>query len=98
MSHEPHGMRRRFAASAVSLSLAAGGLTGVAVLAATATAPPAAALDNGLALTPQMGFNNWNSTGCGSQFNESMVEGIADLFVSSGLKAAGYQYVNLDDC
>jgi alpha-galactosidase len=27
-----------------------------------------------------------------------MVEGIADLFVSSGLKAAGYQYVNLDDC
>nr|WP_181442539.1 NPCBM/NEW2 domain-containing protein [Streptomyces tateyamensis] len=45
-----------------------------------------------------MGFNNWNSTHCGTQFNEAMIEGIADLFVSKGLKAAGYQYVNLDDC
>ncbi len=63
-----------------------------------ASAPPAAALDNGLALTPQMGFNNWNATHCGADFNEDMVKGIADLFVSSGLKDAGYQYVNLDDC
>jgi alpha-galactosidase len=45
-----------------------------------------------------MGFNNWNSTHCSADFNESMVEGIADLFVSKGLKDAGYQYVNLDDC
>ncbi|MER6364911.1 NPCBM/NEW2 domain-containing protein [Kitasatospora sp. NPDC001527] len=63
-----------------------------------ATAPPAAALDNGLNLTPQMGFNNWNSTYCGDQFNEAMIKGIADIFVEKGLKAAGYQYVNLDDC
>ncbi|MFC9845754.1 glycoside hydrolase family 27 protein [Streptomyces sp. NPDC060223] len=61
-------------------------------------APATNALDNGLALTPQMGFNNWNSTQCTSTFNEEMIEGIADLFVSSGLKAAGYEYVNLDDC
>ncbi|MEV4612783.1 NPCBM/NEW2 domain-containing protein [Kitasatospora sp. NPDC049258] len=45
-----------------------------------------------------MGFNNWNSTWCGADFNEAMVEGIADLFVSKGLKDAGYRYVNLDDC
>ncbi|WP_189134308.1 NPCBM/NEW2 domain-containing protein [Wenjunlia tyrosinilytica] len=45
-----------------------------------------------------MGFNNWNSTACRAEFNESMVKGIADLFVSKGLKAAGYTYVNLDDC
>lgn len=45
-----------------------------------------------------MGFNNWNSTECRAEFNEEMVKGIADLFVSKGLKAAGYQYVNLDDC
>ncbi|MFJ2192215.1 glycoside hydrolase family 27 protein [Kitasatospora sp. NPDC087861] len=63
-----------------------------------ATAAPAMAVDNGLARTPQMGFNNWNATGCGPQFNEAMVKGIADLFVSKGLKNAGYQYVNLDDC
>ncbi|MCX4539493.1 NPCBM/NEW2 domain-containing protein [Streptomyces sp. NBC_01565] len=45
-----------------------------------------------------MGFNNWNSTHCRAEFNEAMVKGIADLFVAKGLKAAGYQYVNLDDC
>jgi alpha-galactosidase len=45
-----------------------------------------------------MGFNNWNSTHCRAEFNESMVKGIADIFVEKGLKDAGYQYVNLDDC
>ncbi|NED12525.1 alpha-galactosidase [Streptomyces sp. SID9124] len=53
---------------------------------------------NGLALTPPMGFNNWNSTHCRAEFNEAMVEGIADIFVEKGLKDAGYEYVNLDDC
>ncbi|MFB6963254.1 NPCBM/NEW2 domain-containing protein [Streptomyces sp. NPDC056309] len=53
---------------------------------------------DGLALTPPMGFNNWNSTHCRAEFDESMVKGIADLFVTQGLKDAGYQYVNLDDC
>jgi alpha-galactosidase len=53
---------------------------------------------DGLALTPPMGFNNWNSTHCGAQFNEDMVKGIADIFVAKGLRDAGYQYVNLDDC
>ncbi|MEZ0074770.1 NPCBM/NEW2 domain-containing protein [Planotetraspora sp. GP83] len=64
----------------------------------TAVAAPAQALDDGLALTPPMGFNNWNSTHCRAEFNEAMVKGIADIFVSKGLKDAGYQYVNLDDC
>jgi alpha-galactosidase len=61
-------------------------------------APATPALADGLALTPPMGFNNWNSTHCRAEFNESMVKGIADLFVAKGLKDAGYQYVNLDDC
>ncbi|GGL86373.1 alpha-galactosidase [Streptomyces fumigatiscleroticus] len=60
--------------------------------------PPAPALADGLALTPPMGFNNWNSTHCRAEFDESMVKGIADLFVEKGLKDAGYEYVNLDDC
>ncbi|MEV6011029.1 NPCBM/NEW2 domain-containing protein [Streptomyces sp. NPDC051976] len=108
MPHEQHTIRQRLAASAASFTLlVAGAGAGAGALALTAaaavtaqiaTAGPAAAVDNGLALTPQMGFNNWNSTGCGSQFNEAMVKGIADLFVSSGLKAAGYTYVNMDDC
>ncbi|NED83478.1 alpha-galactosidase [Streptomyces sp. SID11233] len=66
-----------------------------------APAPPSAAgakADNGLALTPPMGFNNWNSTHCRAEFDETMVKGIADIFVEKGLKDAGYQYINLDDC
>ncbi|GAA1238639.1 carbohydrate-binding protein [Kitasatospora nipponensis] len=90
----PH---RRLGALCTALSLFAGGGAAVVGL-QLATAPAAMAVDNGIDLAPQMGFNNWNSTHCGSQFNEAMVKGIADLFVSKGLKAAGYQYVNLDDC
>jgi len=72
----------------------------LAALAATVLArpQPAAALENGLARTPPMGFNNWNTTGCTATFNEAFVIGIADKFVSAGLKDAGYTYVNLDDC
>ncbi|MET8223506.1 NPCBM/NEW2 domain-containing protein [Streptomyces sp. NPDC005301] len=80
--------------------LCATGLVAPTALAAPAPAPEpgAPALADGLALTPPMGFNNWNSTGCRSEFNEDMVKGIADIFVAKGLKDAGYQYVNLDDC
>jgi alpha-galactosidase len=65
-----------------------------------AEAPSAAdvKLPGGLALTPPMGFNNWNSTHCRAEFDEAMVKGIADIFVEKGLKEAGYEYVNLDDC
>jgi hypothetical protein len=72
---------------------------GVAVVTTGAAAPtPAYALDDGLARTPPMGFNNWNDTFCGAEFNENYVRAIADLMVSSGLRDAGYRYVNLDDC
>ena len=47
---------------------------------------------------PQMGFNNWNSTHCRDEFDEAMIRGIADKFISLGLKDAGYRYVNIDDC
>jgi alpha-galactosidase len=58
--------------------------------------PPAAALDNGLARTPPMGWNDWNAFGC--NVSEALVEQTADYLVSSGLASAGYQYVNIDDC
>ncbi|MFE9810418.1 NPCBM/NEW2 domain-containing protein [Streptomyces sp. NPDC005548] len=83
------------AAALTSPALAApGGATSAAP--AVRSASPTSA--DGLALTPPMGFNNWNSTHCRAEFDEAMVEGIADLFVEKGLKDAGYQYVNLDDC
>ncbi|KAA2261258.1 glycoside hydrolase family 27 protein [Solihabitans fulvus] len=90
-------MRRRILAVCTALSTVVGAAV-VALGVTVSAAPPALALDNGLAKTPPMGFNNWNSTHCSGTFNEGMVKGIADLFVSSGLKAAGYQYVNIDDC
>jgi len=77
--------------------LLAGALTlGATAAIATVTAAPAGALDNGLALTPPMGFNDWNAFGC--NVDEQLIEQTADFFVSSGLKAAGYEYVNIDDC
>ncbi|MFD9076587.1 alpha-galactosidase, partial [Streptomyces lasiicapitis] len=56
----------------------------------------AEALPDGLALTPPMGFNNWNSTGCA--IDEKMIRDTADRIADSGLKEAGYEYVNVDDC
>ncbi len=43
-----------------------------------------------------MGWNSWNTFQC--NMDEALIKGIADVMVSSGMKAAGYQYVNLDDC
>jgi alpha-galactosidase len=59
-------------------------------------APSAQALDNGLARTPPMGFNDWNAFGC--DVSEQLIEETADYFVSSGMRDAGYRYVNIDDC
>jgi alpha-galactosidase len=60
------------------------------------TATPAQALGNNLALTPPMGWNDWNAYGC--NVSETLVKQTADKIVSSGLASAGYQYVNIDDC
>jgi len=49
-----------------------------------------------LAKTPPMGWNSWNKFGC--NVNENMIREMADAMVSSGMKAAGYQYINIDDC
>jgi alpha-galactosidase len=49
-----------------------------------------------LAATPPMGWNSWNTFEC--NINETLIKAVADAFVSSGMQAAGYQYVNLDDC
>ena len=49
---------------------------------------------NGLAQTPYLGWNTYY--GLGSNFNEQAIKSVADAMVSSGLKAAGYQYVWID--
>ncbi|MFE2358458.1 NPCBM/NEW2 domain-containing protein [Streptomyces parvulus] len=108
MSH-PSGRRTRSAGRTAMAALGAGLLCATVLAAPSsaaggrpATSPPSnpapAGDDSHLALTPPMGFNNWNSTHCRAEFNEEMVRGMADLFVERGLKDAGYEYINLDDC
>ncbi|KAJ7188319.1 glycoside hydrolase superfamily [Mycena filopes] len=41
-------------------------------------------------------WNSWNAYAC--NINEAKIIAAANQFVSLGLKAAGYQYINIDDC
>src|SRR5882724_8469915 len=56
----------------------------------------AAKASGNLALTPPMGWNSWNKFGC--NVSEDMIKDMADAVVKSGMKDAGYVYVNIDDC
>jgi len=49
----------------------------------------------GLAKTPPLGWNSWNTFA--TDINEQLVKDIADKFVELGLKDAGYEYIVLDD-
>ena len=51
---------------------------------------------NDLALTPPMGWNSWNKFAC--DVDEELIRKTADAMVSSGMKDAGYVYINIDDC
>ena len=67
-----------------------------AVALALALPAPAAALDDGLAPTPPMGWNPWNRFGC--EADQRLVREVADAIVATGMRDAGYRQVNLDDC
>ncbi|HEX6355346.1 glycoside hydrolase family 27 protein [Actinophytocola sp.] len=58
--------------------------------------PSAKAAPGSPAVTPPLGWNSWNSFGCG--VTETAVRQAADAMVSSGMRDAGYQYVVVDDC
>ncbi|KRZ12764.1 Alpha-N-acetylgalactosaminidase, partial [Trichinella zimbabwensis] len=61
---------------------------------------------NGLALTPPMGWISWLQFGCQTDcskglkncFSEQAILDIAEHLVADGYRDAGYIYVNLDDC
>ncbi len=80
---------------AALLSLLAPGCSRTATGTGGQAAPISTARER-LALTPPMGFNDWNAFGC--DVNETLIKDTADLFVSLGLRDAGYRYVNIDDC
>jgi alpha-galactosidase len=76
---------------AVVVLLAAAAL--VASVAAGERPPPA--FHNGLASTPPMGWNDYNSYGL--DITDAVVRQTADRMVTSGMRDAGYVYVNIDD-
>lgn len=63
-------------------------------------------LDNGLALTPPMGWLSWERFRCNTDctndpdncISENLYKTMADLLVTGGYKEAGYDHVNIDDC
>ena len=52
--------------------------------------------DNGVALTPPMGWSSWNLFR--NKINEELIYETAIAIKESGLADCGYQYINLDDC
>jgi len=58
-------------------------------------ATQASANPDSLVLTPPMGWNSWNVFH--ENINEKQIQEIADVMASSGLRDAGYIYLNLDD-
>ncbi|KAG7174442.1 Alpha-N-acetylgalactosaminidase-like 1 [Homarus americanus] len=65
-----------------------------------------AALDNGLARTPPMGWLAWERFRCNIDcendphncISESLLKNMADMMVSEGYRDLGYNVVSLDDC
>ena len=50
---------------------------------------------NGLALTPPMGWNSWNKFA--GRVDDKSVREMADAMASTGMRDAGYVYINIDD-
>jgi alpha-galactosidase len=49
-----------------------------------------------MAPTPPMGWNSWNHFAC--NIDENTIRDVADALISTGMKDAGYTYINIDDC
>ena len=89
------------AATGIALSLnnktvSASAAAARAVNAAKVTKKSEKSYDNGVALTPPMGWSSWNTFR--RNINEKLILEVATAMANSGLKEAGYQYINLDDC
>src|SRR4051794_357692 len=83
-------MRRLAVAIAASCAVAT-----VFAVPVAATASPVIAA-TAPSLSPPMGWNSWNKFGC--DINEQVIKGAADGLIASGMRDAGYKYVNIDDC
>ena len=75
----------------ISLSRLLGFLTVAATLSSAAYAVPA----QSLAQTPPMGWNSWNHFH--DKVDDATIRAQAEAMVSSGMRDAGYTYINIDD-
>ncbi|VXC29691.1 glycoside hydrolase family 27 protein [Sphingomonas sp. 8AM] len=62
---------------------------------AVALPPLGTIAPDGLAATPPMGWSSWNRFA--ERIDDRTIRAIADAMVSTGLRDAGYRYVNIDD-
>lgn len=53
------------------------------------------ALDDGLARTPPMGWNSWNTFG--TNIDENLIKETVEAMIKNGMRDAGYKYIVLDD-
>jgi alpha-galactosidase len=77
--------RISFAAAALAAALAA----------SVGTSDAQAAPRPSVAATPPMGWNSWNHFA--AKIDDATVRAQADAMVSSGMRDAGYRYINIDD-
>jgi alpha-galactosidase len=89
-------MRHLARGRSMAAALVIGLLVAAAGAATVLRTSDAQALENGVARTPPMGWNSWNTFGC--NINETLIRQMTDAMVSSGMRDAGYQYVVVDDC
>jgi alpha-galactosidase len=78
----------------MKVSLALGAFL-LAISAATFSAADAETPATRLAATPPMGWNSWNHFA--EKVSDQTIRDAADALVSSGMRDAGYVYVNIDD-
>ncbi|XP_003775073.1 alpha-galactosidase A [Sarcophilus harrisii] len=79
---------------------------GLALVLALVGVSGVTALDNGLALTPTMGWLHWERFTCNVDcmedpencISEQLFMQMAEVMVSEGWKDVGYEYVCIDDC
>ena len=71
-------------------------LASVGLFVSLASPQGAPAQATAIAATPPMGWNSWNKFGC--NVSDKLIREMTDAIVSSGMKDAGYQFVNIDDC
>ena len=67
----------------------------LATTALTLLLSAATALDNGLGLTPPLGYSSWND--CASEVTEERIKNVTRHLISTGLAAKGYIHVNVDE-